>query len=313
MGIGWPTAGRAVRRQRPPVASNGRRDDCRPCIGRSRVHGAVHRTTRRPESRRRLLWSLVGSHRRSGQTAGDGRRDQPPRNRGGNVTARGQAAKKTSENLRWLALSACAHDGSRRAPREQGVAPAGLPPDGLPGAMTRMISDKKLQPFSCSSDDAGRCEDAAAREPVMNFLEGSRKRFPMQRRRRDDFAAIFTNATRGRADAHPERLADVPHSGSLTAEHSARRRGWGASAQMRRRRGRGRRSARGRRDKNLAWPPWLQPKGCNFGTSAAPMTAGCGHATEHDGPTPGRTDDDGSRSVYPDRRSGRPRLFFNSC
>jgi hypothetical protein len=139
----------------------------------------------------------------------------------------GQAAKKTSENLRWLALSACPHDGSRRAPREQGAAPAAVPPDGLPGAMTRMISDKKLQPFSCSPDDAGRCGDAAAREPVMNFLEGSRKRFPMQRRRRDDFAAIFTNATRGRADAHPERLADVPHSGSLTAEHSARRRGWG--------------------------------------------------------------------------------------
>jgi hypothetical protein len=56
----------------------------------------------------------------------------------------------------------------------------------------------------------------------MNFLEGLGERFPMQQRRSADFASIFTNAARGRAGAHPERLASVPHIGLLTAERSAR-------------------------------------------------------------------------------------------
>jgi hypothetical protein len=56
----------------------------------------------------------------------------------------------------------------------------------------------------------------------MNFLEGLRKQYPMQQRRIADFASSFTKSARGRAGAHPERLASVPQNGSLTADRSAR-------------------------------------------------------------------------------------------
>jgi hypothetical protein len=44
----------------------------------------------------------------------------------------------------------------------------------------------------------------------------------MKPRRIADFAAIFTSVPRGRAGAHPERLASVPQNDSLTAKRSAR-------------------------------------------------------------------------------------------
>ena len=56
----------------------------------------------------------------------------------------------------------------------------------------------------------------------MNFLEGLGEPSPMQQRRSAHSASVFTNAARGRACAHPERLASVPQNGSLTAERSAR-------------------------------------------------------------------------------------------
>jgi hypothetical protein len=56
----------------------------------------------------------------------------------------------------------------------------------------------------------------------MNFHEGLDGRYPMKKRNFVDISSIFTNAARGRAGAHPERLASVPQNGSLTTERLAR-------------------------------------------------------------------------------------------
>jgi hypothetical protein len=136
-----------------------------------------------------------------------------PQSRPRSPAGAGAGGRAGAAAVGWAAPDGSPHAGGRDAglPAQPTVCGPG---DARAGA----TSPRPLT--SAPSRDKRRCRRRL--EPVMNFLEGLGERFPMQQRRSDTFSSIFTNTTRGRAGAHPERLAYVPQIGSLTAERSAR-------------------------------------------------------------------------------------------